>query len=96
MLAHWVLDEMDSILQIVPSNAFLINYAYCISIQNLPKFVPCGTIDNKSQLVQVMIWSLALFEPMLTMTSDTLWRHQVTVCIVILLTDLRALYLNTS
>ena len=48
-------------------------------IQISLKFVPKGTIDNKSALVQVMDWRRTgdkpLPEPMMTQFTDTYMRH---------------------
>ena len=56
------------------------NEKLCISIQISLKFIPKGTIDNKSALVQVMAWhptgDNALPEPMLTQFIDTYMWHQ--------------------
>ena len=51
---------------------------FCISIQISPQFVPNGTIDNKSALVQVMAWSRTgdkpLPGPMLTQFTHAYMR----------------------
>ena len=56
-----------------------MNEKFCISIQISLKFVPKGSIDNKSALVQVMAWRLTGDEPlpgpMLTQFTDAYMRH---------------------
>ena len=59
--------------------SIFMNEKFCISIQKSLKFVPKGTVDNKSALVQVMVWCQTdnnpLPEPMFTQLADTYMRH---------------------
>ena len=51
-------------------NCISVNENYCILIKIALKFVPYGSIDNESSLVQVMTWCQTgdkpLTEPMMT------------------------------
>ena len=42
---------MDAILQMIFSDAFIVNEKFCILIKILLKFVPKGPIDNNPALV---------------------------------------------
>ena len=57
-----------------------LNEKCCISIQISLKFVPKGSIDNKSVLVQVKAWRWTsdkpLPEPMLAQFTDAYMQHQ--------------------
>ena len=64
---------MAPIFQMTFSNTSLLMKIRILILMSL-KFVPEGTIDNKSVLVQVMAWRLTgdkpLAEPVLTQFTD--------------------------
>ena len=56
-----------------------MNEKFCISIRISLQFVPKGSVDNKSVLVQVMAWRLTgdkpLPKPILVQFTDAYMRH---------------------
>ena len=78
-LAHFPMDKMAAIFTDDIFEYIFMNQKFCISIRISLKFVPKGSIDNKSALVQVMACRLTgdkpLPEPMLTQFTDAYMRH---------------------
>ena len=70
LLTHLPLDKMAAILADDNFKCIFFNENYRIMIQISLKYVPRSPIDNKSALVQVMVWRRSgdkpLPEPMLT------------------------------
>ena len=79
LLTHWGEDLMAAILQTNFQILYFENQNCCILIQILMKFVPKGSINKKSVLVQVMArchtGDQPSPEPMLTKMSDAIWSH---------------------
>ena len=77
ILAHWGWDKMANILQTIFSNAFSWMKSFEFFNKMSLKYVPEGVIDNKSVLVQVLVWHLTSNKPspgpMLTKMFDALY-----------------------
>ena len=73
------MDKMAAILADDIFKGIFVNERFCISIQISLKFVPKGSVDNKSALVQVMAWRRTgdkpLPEPVLTQVTDAYMWH---------------------
>ena len=73
------LDKMAAILADGIFKHIFLNENFRISIKISLKFVPKGSIDNKSALVQVMVWRQTgdkpLPEPMMIQFTDAYMRH---------------------
>ena len=76
------LNKMAPILQMTFQMHFF-NENWCVLIGILLKFVPYGSINIMSVLVQVMAWHLTgtkpLTDPMLTHIYDGIWCHYTSV-----------------
>ena len=78
-LNHLPLNTMAAILADDIFKWIFMNEKFCILISISLKFVPKGPIENKSALVQVMVWrrigDKPLPEPKLTQITDAYMRH---------------------
>ena len=79
-LTHLPLDIMSAILADDSFKCIFLNENDRIRVQISLKFVPRGSIDNKSALVQVMVWRRSGYkpfpEPMMTLFTDAYMRHK--------------------
>ena len=64
MIRHWGRDNMVAVLADVISKVNSLNENCYVLTQFSMKFVPLGSTDNKSSLVQIRVWRRTGFKPL--------------------------------